>query len=214
MSNEDVQCPVCGYYCLGKGGVGCIDKPSMVTPDSPPVSPDPWEAVDAYIRSIAVCAVPNKVIKLIDAARAADALRHQQEIQTKNDELAEALKQAEWYRERMAEANDGMTYMKAALSTAEATIQQQTNDVAFLRAKLEEQRKFYDCEPWDSLRAAEATIASLTAERDRLSTIISKLGVTKDSPKEEGENAHADVNIGQLRAAYLASSGGRYSGPR
>jgi len=23
---EDVQCPVCGYYCLGKGGYGCIDK--------------------------------------------------------------------------------------------------------------------------------------------------------------------------------------------
>ncbi|MCK5161655.1 MAG: hypothetical protein KAQ99_08795 [Candidatus Aureabacteria bacterium] len=20
-------CPVCGYYCLGKGGIGCIDKP-------------------------------------------------------------------------------------------------------------------------------------------------------------------------------------------
>ena len=23
------QCPVCGYYCLGKGGKGCIDKPSI-----------------------------------------------------------------------------------------------------------------------------------------------------------------------------------------
>lgn len=23
------QCPVCGYYCLGKGGHGCIDKPFM-----------------------------------------------------------------------------------------------------------------------------------------------------------------------------------------
>ena len=27
---EDLQCPVCGYYCLGNGGNGCIDKPSMV----------------------------------------------------------------------------------------------------------------------------------------------------------------------------------------
>ncbi|MCK5602050.1 hypothetical protein KAR91_09280 [Candidatus Pacearchaeota archaeon] len=26
---EDIQCPVCGYYCLGKGGHGCIDKPSL-----------------------------------------------------------------------------------------------------------------------------------------------------------------------------------------
>lgn len=26
---ENIQCPVCGYYCLGKGGHGCIDKPGM-----------------------------------------------------------------------------------------------------------------------------------------------------------------------------------------
>lgn len=28
--SEDIFCPVCGYYCLGKGGVGCIDKPFYV----------------------------------------------------------------------------------------------------------------------------------------------------------------------------------------
>jgi hypothetical protein len=27
---ENAQCPVCGYYCLGNGGNGCIDKPSML----------------------------------------------------------------------------------------------------------------------------------------------------------------------------------------
>ena len=27
---ENVICPVCGYYCLGNGGMGCIDKPSML----------------------------------------------------------------------------------------------------------------------------------------------------------------------------------------
>ena len=27
---KDIQCPVCGYYCLGNGGYGCIDKPSLV----------------------------------------------------------------------------------------------------------------------------------------------------------------------------------------
>ena len=27
--NDEVHCPVCGYYCLGKGGVGCIDKPKL-----------------------------------------------------------------------------------------------------------------------------------------------------------------------------------------
>jgi len=31
MNNiNDISCPVCGYYCLGKGGYGCIDKPSML----------------------------------------------------------------------------------------------------------------------------------------------------------------------------------------
>ena len=28
--DEDIQCPVCGYYCLGNGGYGCIDKPKLV----------------------------------------------------------------------------------------------------------------------------------------------------------------------------------------
>ena len=27
--NKDEICPVCGYYCLGKGGIGCIDKPML-----------------------------------------------------------------------------------------------------------------------------------------------------------------------------------------
>lgn len=26
---QDIQCPVCGYYCLGKGGFGCINKPKL-----------------------------------------------------------------------------------------------------------------------------------------------------------------------------------------
>jgi hypothetical protein len=26
---EDISCPVCGYYCLGKGGAHCIDKPTL-----------------------------------------------------------------------------------------------------------------------------------------------------------------------------------------
>lgn len=25
----NLVCPVCGYYCLGKGGIGCIDKPKL-----------------------------------------------------------------------------------------------------------------------------------------------------------------------------------------
>lgn len=28
-SMDEVHCPVCGYYCNGKGGIGCIDKPVL-----------------------------------------------------------------------------------------------------------------------------------------------------------------------------------------
>lgn len=24
-----LQCPVCGYYCVGNGGIGCIDKKGL-----------------------------------------------------------------------------------------------------------------------------------------------------------------------------------------
>jgi len=27
---DDVICPTCGFYCSGKGGVGCIDKGSLI----------------------------------------------------------------------------------------------------------------------------------------------------------------------------------------
>ena len=30
------SCPVCGYYCLGKGGVNCIDKPKLCGIDTAP----------------------------------------------------------------------------------------------------------------------------------------------------------------------------------
>jgi hypothetical protein len=30
----DVHCPVCGFYCLGKGGVSCIDKPTLTQQNS------------------------------------------------------------------------------------------------------------------------------------------------------------------------------------
>lgn len=27
---NEITCPVCGYYCLGNGGIYCIDKPFLV----------------------------------------------------------------------------------------------------------------------------------------------------------------------------------------
>lgn len=29
ISPENEICSVCGYYCFGKGGIGCIDKPTL-----------------------------------------------------------------------------------------------------------------------------------------------------------------------------------------
>lgn len=26
---KNETCPVCGYYCNGNGGIGCIDKPAL-----------------------------------------------------------------------------------------------------------------------------------------------------------------------------------------
>jgi hypothetical protein len=28
-SFDNESCPVCGFYCLGNGGLGCIDKPKL-----------------------------------------------------------------------------------------------------------------------------------------------------------------------------------------
>lgn len=27
---RDLTCPVCGWFCIGHGGLGCIDKPKVV----------------------------------------------------------------------------------------------------------------------------------------------------------------------------------------
>ena len=29
LQEGTIYCPVCGYYCTGKGGKGCIDKPTL-----------------------------------------------------------------------------------------------------------------------------------------------------------------------------------------
>ena len=40
MNAKDIQCPVCGYYCLGNGGHGCIDKPKLVEDEIIHIEPD------------------------------------------------------------------------------------------------------------------------------------------------------------------------------
>lgn len=39
LKPEEAICPVCGCYCLGRGGHGCIDKPSMLQPNRAKVVP-------------------------------------------------------------------------------------------------------------------------------------------------------------------------------
>ena len=44
-------CPVCGYYCLGKGGVNCIDKPKLCGIDTAPPQRE-WQGLtDEEIRN-------------------------------------------------------------------------------------------------------------------------------------------------------------------
>lgn len=51
QSWDDENCPVCGYYCLGRGGIGCIEKPGLtglgdvVTPTKSKKGVDPVVAL-------------------------------------------------------------------------------------------------------------------------------------------------------------------------
>jgi hypothetical protein len=47
------SCPVCGYYCLGKGGVNCIDKPKLCgINNTPPQRKEPDPVADKYLMEI------------------------------------------------------------------------------------------------------------------------------------------------------------------
>lgn len=46
MSAYEATCPVCGYYCLGKGGYGCIDKPGMVAQAQSQTAPEKSRVTD------------------------------------------------------------------------------------------------------------------------------------------------------------------------
>jgi len=45
---DDEVCPVCGYYCNGKGGFGCIDKPVLTGLRKPPKPAEPEAEYDFY----------------------------------------------------------------------------------------------------------------------------------------------------------------------
>lgn len=93
------------------------------TPDPPPVSPDPWEELSRAISTHALSARSAREVLAamatartqVDAARAADALRHQQEIETLQHTVND-------YRVGSRNAEAEITQLSAKLSTAEATI--------------------------------------------------------------------------------------------
>ena len=41
---EYIQCPVCGYFCAGKGGFFCINKASMIEAHNNSLSHDAGKA--------------------------------------------------------------------------------------------------------------------------------------------------------------------------
>lgn len=133
---------------------------------SSPVSPDPWKDVADALRELPVHWVAPQmqaVRSAITAARAADALRHQQEIAD--------IRSRHWREKLGLEASitcrdetNGRLHKKleelrAALSTAEATIQQLAAEVM---AAINEPMYAGTRQAWmDRAYAAEATITSL-----------------------------------------------------
>ena len=183
------------------------------TPDPPPVSPDPWKDVDRLLSAQSDAEIGfmgyvlnTKALDLLNdlhAARAADALRHQRELEAKDSEIAlqdAALKcyaaeqqilraqvvrlQAK-YDDVMDTTNGALharaEELRAALSTAEATIQQQTAELATVAAERDaERQRWLDTrcrEVEHSIRAdrAEATIASLEADNAELEADVARL---------------------------------------
>ena len=55
MSNiEDIQCPVCGYYCLGNGGFGCIDKKGLYERKERAVSKQERDWVEKVLKNAGI----------------------------------------------------------------------------------------------------------------------------------------------------------------
>lgn len=163
---------------------------------SSPVSPDPWKDVADALRELPVHWVAPQmqaVRSAITAARAADALRHQQEIgdiRSRHWQEKLGLETSITYRdETNGRLHKKLEELRAALSTAEATIQQQTAELATVAAERDaERQRWLDTrcrEVEHSIRAdrAEATIASLQTAELEANAIIASLTAERDALK-------------------------------
>jgi len=161
------------------------DTPRMAERTDRQAQIDPWKDVAWFIEQQPRIQIADdgrtlsrdRALADLSAARAADALRHQQEIETLEVLLGQASQTAMLNRRAYLEEQDKATALRAALSTAEATI---ATDAALLRerdaqiAKLEEvvtaqaeeiqTKKGRIARQVDERTAADAQIASLTAQ--------------------------------------------------
>jgi hypothetical protein len=73
--DDNIQCPVCGYYCLGNGGHGCIDKPGFIARRNcdpvDPLKPGGPCADDNTPTPGPVCEAEAKLLRVREAISAA-----------------------------------------------------------------------------------------------------------------------------------------------
>jgi cytochrome c5 len=67
------SCPVCGYYCLGKGGVNCIDKPKLCGINTAPPKREFIGLTDEEYEAMAEKYVTNYFFDTLKYAKAIEA---------------------------------------------------------------------------------------------------------------------------------------------
>ena len=165
--------------------------------------------------------------ELVDAARAADALLHQQVLELKDREIAglradiafkDSLiwtgRESECYKATVAAEKEAKA-LRAALATAEATIQQQAIEHEATRFKLVAAEQSHEAagnrviELAAKLRVAEATITSLTADKVFLDRCWNEACAMAADLRAERDRLHAALTAERLvvleQAALIAT---------
>lgn len=111
---EDIQCPVCGYYCLGKGGNGCIDKPKLVESAKAPVGPHP----DALRISSLEHQVASLEKEILSAGKRLETCRENyQKLEAQLKEAEELLRQTFENLQRADDPYNAVIHMREYFAT-------------------------------------------------------------------------------------------------
>lgn len=147
------------------------------TPDPPPVSQDPWDSVHEEFADMSQWETA-RVYRAdpVDAARAADALRHQQELRQGDAEIEACRREIARLTQEPFRLTQELTAARAALSTAEATIQQHNTLIDTLDKRIADGGVAQEALA-AKLVAAEATIAELEADVARLESRLEQAHV-------------------------------------